>query len=424
MSSTPPSDRAPDSRQASPVARHKRQTDPLKSEIEEALDGVDLQALERSPAAGARGSRDSGKLWMGVVAGVSGDDVFVELGPRSQGVCARKEFETEPAIGQRFEFSAHGQEEGLWLLSRREAQALAAWDQISVGARVQARVTGQNTGGLELKLGPLAAFLPASQVSLTREEDLARYIGQSLECQVIEIDSARKRVLLSRRAVLEQEREGARKDKLGSLASGQSVRGKVMRIEPFGAFVELGGGIEGLLHVSNLSRRRVNDPNEVLKVGQEVQVLILEIKENGKRIGLGMKQLKADPWQDIGSRYAVDQVLAAKVNRLTEFGAFLELEPGVDGLLHVSQIGRERVRRAHDVLSVGQELSVRILAIEPARQRISLTRLDPRGAVIGSEDAVESSVIEDVIQRTNQTGQSGAGTNLGRLFKRALDGKS
>jgi len=395
---------------------NKPSHDPLSAEVEAALDGVNLQELDesgRTPAA----ARSSQRLVKGVVVGVSGDDVIVELGPRSQGVIKRAEFDEVPAVGAVFEFSMHGMEDGLHILSRKEAKALAAWNDIAVGARVEAKVSGQNTGGLELRIGPLAAFMPASQVALGREDNLAQYIGRTLECEVLEVDPGKKRVLLSRRKVLEVEREQARKDAVGTITPGQVVQGKVMRVESFGAFVDIGGGVEGLLHVSNLSRKRVENAADVVKKGDTVRVMVLDIKEGGKRIGLGMKQLEADPWDEVGSRVATGQTLTGKVIRLMDFGAFVELMPGVEGLLHVSQMSKERLRRPQDAVSVGQEVTVRVQNVDSKARRISLSRFDDRGALIGSEDSVETGLIDEMLQKNSGRGAS---TNLGSLFKKAL----
>jgi ribosomal protein S1 len=401
--------------------------DSLSHEIDAALDGVNLQDVDRgsssaparkSTAKGAdKSAGDDRRHKHGTIVGVTGDDVFVEIGPRMQGVISLREFETPPKVGESYEFTLHGREDELWLLSRKEAQQLAAWDDVEVGSLVKAKVTGQNTGGLELKVGPLAAFMPASQVSLGREENLAQYLTQTLTCEVLEVDRAKKRILLSRRAVLDKERDEARKETVGKLSTGQVVKGKVTRVETFGAFVDLGNGIEGLVHVSNLSRRRVESATEIVQPGQTVDVQVLTIQEGGKRIGLGMKQLEPDPWAYVAQRFSPDQVVNGKVTRCTDFGAFVELEPGLEGLVHVSQLGKERVRRASDVVKPGQELAVRIVSIEPSRSRISLSRLDARGALIGSEDSVETSVIDEAMQKSPA---KPIGTNLGSLFKKAL----
>lgn len=402
----------------------RKDKDPLSSEIEAALEGVNLQEIgDGAPANSKSGGAKSGsanagasgsKLKRGTIVGISGKDVFVELGPRVQGVIAIDQFDTTPKVGESFEFSMHGREDDLWVLSRREAQAVAAWDDIQPGSLVKARVTGQNTGGLELKVGPLAAFMPASQVGLSHESNLSTYMLQTLVCQVIEVDAGRKRILLSRRAVLEKERDVERREAVGKFATGQVLRGKVTRVEPFGAFVALGGGVEGLVHVSNLSRRRIEDAKEFVQPGQEVEVKILEIKDGGKRVGLGMKQLEPDPWQEASHRFPADTVVNGRVTRLTEFGAFVEVAPGLEGLIHLSQLGKERVRRASDVLKSGQDVSVRVIAVEPGRERMSLSRLDARGAVLGSEEAVDASVIDEALQKN---AVQPSGTNLGNLFR-------
>jgi small subunit ribosomal protein S1 len=409
--------------------------DALSAEIEAALDGVELQNLDADrpartgsprdggkPAGSARGHGGNRGLVPGLIVGVHSDDVIVELSPTRQGICPRAQFDKEPVVGERSEFTLGGQDpDGLWILSRRELQALAAWDAVEKGSRVEAKVTGQNTGGLELKVGPNPAFMPASQVGLAREENLAQYIGKTLEVMVIEVDPERRRMLVSRRALLEAARDAAREQSMGAIAVGKVLRGRITRIEKFGAFVDIGGGVEGLLHVSNLSRGHVADPNDVVKKGQELEVLVLKIEEGGKRIGLGTKQLEADPWQSLGGKYQLDQVVPGKVVRLTEFGAFVEIEPGIDGLLHVSAMAKERVRKPQDVLKVGQEIAVRIAAIDAARQRLSLSRLDPRGALIGSEDSVDSGVIDEALARSQSS--TPQGTNLGSLFKKAMHKK-
>jgi small subunit ribosomal protein S1 len=395
--------------------------DSLDREIAAALDGMDLQALGRhdEPKPRQRGGAGE-KLWPGVIQGITGDDVIVELGPRMQGVASLREFEEPPGVGETHKFLLRGREDELWLLSLTGARELAAWDDLTVGSSVKARVSGQNQGGLSLKIGKHEAFMPHSQVSLDRDEDISTYIGQTLTCEVIEINRERKRVVLSRRRILEADRLEAMSEAVGKLRAGMKVTGKVSRIESFGAFVDLGGGLEGLMHVSNISRKRVDDPNDVLSKGQEVQVQVLEIKEGGKRIGLGMKQLEPDPWDGLEERFREGSNVTGKVTRLMDFGAFVEIAEGVEGLLHVSQLGRDHVRKVSDVLKVGEEVTVRVTAVDPAARRIGLSRIDPRGALIGSDDAVDGNLIDDVLAKPEQGSLS---TNLGSLFKKALDEK-
>jgi len=394
--------------------------DDLDREIADALGDVDLQSIGSEEEDRQEAASGGERLWKGVVAGVHGDDVIVELGPRMQGVASLREFDEAPSVGESHEFVVRGREDELWVLSLTAAKELAAWAELTEGSHVKARVTGQNQGGLELKIGSHGAFMPASQVAIGHEADLSAFIGQTVVCEVLEIDRKRDRVVLSRRKVLEEERAAARSEAVGRLEPGSKLSGKVTRVEPFGAFVDIGGGLEGLVHVSQLAHRRVEDATTEIEVGQQVDVMLLEIKEGGKRLALGIKQLLPDPWNDLEERYPGDREVTGKVTRLADFGAFVELEPGLEGLLHVSQLGRDRVRRAGDVLSVGEEVTVRIQSVDPAARRLSLTRLDTRGAVLGSEEAVDSEVIEKNLAKP---GSQPLGTNLGALFKKALEDK-
>ena len=389
---------------------------PIDREIEMALEGINLQEVDM-PAKGGKGGGSRERMYDGVVVGVSGDDVIVELGPRMQGACPLTEFDEKPNPGDRHRFLMHGQEDGLYILSMRAAQEIADWENLEVGSLVKARVTGQNQGGLTLKIGKHEAFMPASQVSTNRDEDISQHIGSTLTGEVLEIDRSRDRVLLSRRRMMEAEQAAALTDAAGKFAPGSIQQGKVTRIESFGAFVDLGGGIEGLVHVSNIARQRVEDPNDVLHVGQELQVKVLEIKEGGKRIGLGIKQLEPDPWDEATHKYREESVVDGKVTRIADFGAFVELEPGLEGLLHISQLGSGHVNNVGKVLSLGETVSVRISSVDPGARRISLSRLDSRGAVIGSEDSVDGKEIDQVLAKPSTEGLS---TSLGDLFKKAM----
>ena len=240
-----------------------------------------------------------------------------------------------------------------------------------------------------------------------------------LECLVTEMDKSKKRFVVSHRRVLEADRAEKQAEMAGSMGVGTEVSGRITRIEAFGAFVDL-GGMEGLVHVSQISRARVNHPNDVLKQGQEVRCKIVKIEEGGKRIGLSMKAFEPDPWEGISMKYPPDTVVQGKVVRIADFGAFVEIEPGVDGLVHISQISSDhnRINRVGDVLKSGQELTVRILSVDPSQNRISLSMLDERGAKIGSEEAVDMADLRGVIEETKG---KDLGTNLGGLFKKALD---
>ncbi|MFO0982360.1 MAG: S1 RNA-binding domain-containing protein [Planctomycetota bacterium] len=388
----------------------------LRAQMAAAFDRIKAEPERAEPAASA----DAGvpELRPGRIVAVSGNEVFVDLGPRTQGVIPLAEFDAAPQAGEQFEFSMVGVKDGLWTLSRHEARLLATWRELEVGREVKAQVTGQNAGGLELKVGPVAAFMPFSEVALERITDFAPYLGQSLMCEVLEVAPNRRRVVLSRRRVLQREQRAARERMRATLVVGRVLRGRIERIEPYGAFVDL-GGVSGLLHVSNISHQRIADPAKVLSIGQEVEVQILELKEGGERIGLGMKQLQADPWVEAGARLQPDQMLRGKVVRITDFGAFIELEPGVEGLLHRSQLAPSRVRAIEDVVKVGDQVTVRVLAVDPAARRIQLSRLTARGAVIGSEEELSLEEVREHL--AHDPAVKSATTNLGALLKAALE---
>jgi len=353
---------------------------------------------------------DGSSLFRALVVDTNQKDVVLELGPRTQGVVPVEEFSEPPAVGSELKVSVVKREDGLWICSVTAARAISSWEEMEVGSLVKGRVIGINKGGLELKIDGLDGFMPASQIALHHVEDLASYAGQTLVCEVLEIDREKRRIVTSRRAVLEAEARQKREEAAGALMEGSILRGKVARLESYGAFVDI-GGVEGLLHVSNISHQRVEHPEEKLKVGQDIEVQVLKIEEGGRRIGLGMKQLEADPWEVAQDKLREDVVINGVVRRLVDFGAFVELVPGVDGLLHVSQLGAGRVNRASDVLKVGEELSVRIVSFDPVQRRVSLSRLDPRGALLGSEEAAGGEEIDRVLKT-----EESIGTNLGSLF--------
>lgn len=373
------------------------------------------QALLDSPAAKAPAAPEA-RLYDAVVAGTSGDDVVVELSPRVQGAIPKTEFQAVPPPGSPLKVSLVGREDNLWMFSIAEAKELAQWDSLEVGALVKGTVYGFNKGGLELKLGPSRAFMPASQIGLEHTEDLAQFAGQTMVCEVLELDREKKRVVVSRRAVLERERKKSRSAATDKLAVNSVIKGRVARLESYGAFVDV-GGVEGLLHVSNLAHRRVEHPQELLKIGQELEVVVISIEEGGRRIGLSRKLLEADPWNSVADKYRADMTVPARVRRLTNFGAFLELEPGVEGLLHISQMGGS-ARDASQLLKVGEELVVRIQSVDAHAKRISLSRLAPNGALLGTDEAAGGAEVREVLGEEKRIG-----TNLGNLFAKALKKK-
>ncbi|HSQ55384.1 MAG TPA: S1 RNA-binding domain-containing protein, partial [Gemmata sp.] len=215
-------------------------------------------------------------------------------------------------------------------------------------------------------------FLPASQLDLYRVEDLDQFNNQRLKVEVIELNPSERNLIVSRRAILERERAQKAEEFWQNIAEGQVRKGIVKSIKPFGAFVDLGGA-DGLIPISEFSWQRVNDLNEVVKVGQEVQVLVSRVDRDARKIGLSLKQLTTSPWDEFATRVKAGARMTGKVTRVADFGAFVELEPGVEGLVHVSELSTQRVRRVRDIVSEGQSVDVELLSIDPAARRIALS---------------------------------------------------
>jgi small subunit ribosomal protein S1 len=351
----------------------------IERELEAALAGMDeaaLRGLTQEPRRAAKGAApaDSGRK-KGRVLSVHGDDVFMDVGGRSQGVVSIDQFpEGPPAVGQEFDVSIEGYDRanGLLLLTRKGAAVRVDWSTVQEGLTVEARVTGVNKGGLEVDVNGIRGFIPISQLELYRVEDAAPYLGQRLKCLVTEAKPEERNLVLSRRAVLEREREEAREKTWAGLAEGQVRTGIVRSVKDFGAFVDL-GGVDGLLHVGDMSWSRVASAADVVQPGQSVEVVVLKINPETRKLSLGLKQLQKSPWDEAAANYPPDTVVAGKVTRVMDFGAFVELEPGVEGLVHISELSHQRVRRPSDVVKPGQEVQVKVLKVEPGAKRMSLS---------------------------------------------------
>jgi len=355
------------------------------------------------------------RVWPGVVVGLHGDDVFVELGTRMQGVISRRAFGAPPRIGEEYEFTLRGQEESLWVLALREQQSLATWEEMEEGSVVQARLIRTKPGGLEGKVGPLHAFLPSSQSGLPRERKIAELVGKTVSCEVIEVDRERQRVVLSRKAFLARERARHAPARLGSLRVGQTIQGRVVRLEPYGAFVRFGRGLEGLIHVSDLAYERVEHPATLLSKGQIVEAQVLSIRQHGKRIGLGTKQLRPSPWGAFAARCRPGDLLAGTLARVLEFGAFVTVARGVQGLVPRAESGVGEGAALRGRLREGERVSVRVLHVDPGAERLALSLLHPDGRRIAPDEAELAADFEEL------TPEPGAENPLGSILRRALD---
>jgi small subunit ribosomal protein S1 len=310
------------------------------------------------------------------VLSIHGPDVFVDVpGGRSQGVLPLTQFpEGPPAPGTEVEITIEGYDRanGLVLLSRRGAAQTVDWSSVAGGMIVEALVTATNKGGLEVQVSGIRGFMPISQIDLFRVENPEQYINQRLNCEVVEVDPDDRKLVVSRRIVLEREREENREKLWQDLAEGQIRTGVVRSVRDFGAFIDL-GGVDGLLHISEMSWVRVKDAAEVVKPGQTLKVVVLKIDREHRKLSLSLKQLMPSPWDDVQAKYPPGSRVKGKVTRIMDFGAFVELEPAVEGLIHVSELSPQRVRRVIDVVKPDQEVEVLILSVDPAQRRISLS---------------------------------------------------
>jgi len=332
-----------------------------------------------------------------------------------QGVVSARQFEEPPQPGEEFRFTVLGQEDGLWALARVEEGLLDSWRDMETGSWVTARVTGKNPGGLELKIGPLHAFMPKSESGLAKEQDPAVLVGTEITCEVIEIDRERQRVLVSRKRVLRKQKESRDLHQTGALKVGQVIHGRVSRIEPYGAFVRFGQGLEGLIHVSNLSLERVDHPSLVVKKGQSIEAKVLTIRRGGKRVGLGLKQMVESPWKAFARTAYPEQILEGRVTRAEDFGVFVSVVEGVEGLLHNSESTVGRDRRARDVYKKDARVVCRIVEFDPEEERMSLSQLHRDGSPIQPEEALSP---EELAELGDE--EAPAATHLGRLLARAL----
>ena len=265
--------------------------------------------------------------------------------------------------------------EGRLILSKKRARFEKAWQRIEAAAEsgepVEGKVIEVVKGGLIIDLG-VRGFLPASLVDIRRVQDLEEYRDQTLLCKVIELNRSRNNVVLSRRAVLEEERKEARQQILDRLSPGVEVEGQISNIVDFGAFVDL-DGIDGLIHISELSWSHVNHPSEVLEIGQKVRVKVLDVDRDRQRISLGLKQTQTDPWQRVIDETEQGDVVTGKITKVVTFGAFAEIVSGVEGLIHISELAEHHVENPREVVQQGEEVKVKIIEIDPERRRLSLS---------------------------------------------------
>ncbi len=349
----------------------------LEREFQAALADVPLDTLmSGSESVSVQPALEAESRHTARVVNIGREDVFLELGGREQAVIPLRVFPEPPQPGAAIEvvIVRFNHEDGFYEATLPMAAAeIGDWSHIAEGMLVEARVTGHNTGGLECEVSRLRGFIPVSHIALYRVENLEQFVDQKFTCLVTEANPQRRNLVLSRRAVLEREREEARRTIMESLAPGQVREGVIRKIMDFGAFVDLGSGVDGLLHVSQLGWGRVRHPSEVVQEGQKIQVRVDKVDPASRKISLSYKDLLENPWSGVDRKYATGTVVHGRVVKIMEFGAFVELEPGVDGLVHISELSHKRVARVSDVVKEGDEIEVAVLSVDTNAQRISLS---------------------------------------------------
>jgi len=382
-------------------------TEPVVATPEPEGDDYTPEELVLAMEASLRDFKD-GDIMEGVVVKIDRDEILLDIGYKSEGVIPSKELsirhDVDPnevvKVGDRIEALVLQKEdkEGRLILSKKRAQYERAWGRIeetmASGQTIKGPVIEVVKGGLILDIG-LRGFLPASLVDLRRVRDLQPYIGTELECKIIELDRNRNNVVLSRRAFLEESQSEGRKKFLENLQKGERRKGTVSSIVNFGAFVDL-GGVDGLVHVSELSWKHVDHPSEVVTVGQEVEVQVLDVELDRERVSLSLKATQEDPWKEFERLHKAGEVIAGQVTKLVPFGAFVRVAQGIEGLVHISELSHEHVDTPESVLSVGDEVQVKVVDVDVSRRRVSLSmrQVTPAPAKPATEIEVEQPELE------------------------------
>ncbi|MFK7885132.1 MAG: 30S ribosomal protein S1 [Phycisphaerales bacterium] len=365
------------------------------AEIESAMGEMEEAGAANSgkPIRGPREVKGGREHRSGTVVSVGANDVFVEFGPKELGVVEAtqwKEGDTKPAVGEQLEVvvQRYSSAESLFVCALPGSVQKADWEMLQIGQTVEARVTGTNKGGLELEIANHRAFMPASQVDVNRIPDLSIFVGEKLTCQVQKIDRrGGGNIVLSRRDIIAAERAKAAVSLKEALKEGDTIEGTVRKIMDFGAFVDL-GGVDGLIHINDLTHDRVgHGANAVAKFvseGQKVSVQILKLDWEANRIGLGMKQLQADPFSAVKDEVVEGAVLTGKVTNIAEFGAFVEVAPGIEGLVHISELDYRRVASVDEVVKKDEVVTVKVLKVDPDSRKISLSIKQTKEAPAGA----------------------------------------
>ncbi len=341
--------------------------------------GGNVESME-SILSAQLGDYTAGAILKGKIIGKAGDDFLVEVGLKSEGILDRHEFDNpeDVEIGDTVEVLLESIEDeagGVVTISKRKADRIRGWERIVSQNKendvVEGKVMRKIKGGLLVDIG-VPVFLPASQVDVRRPADIGEYIGRVIKAQILKIDEPRRNIVISRRKLIEEERTEKRKKLLTSLKEGDIVKGTVKNIADFGAFVDL-GGIDGLLHITDMSWGRINHPSEMVRIDDHIEVKVLKIDHEKEKIALGLKQKETSPWENIETKYPANTRIHGAVTNIVSYGAFVKLEEGVEGLVHISEMSwTKRINHPSEMLSMGQEIDVVVLDINKDKQEISL----------------------------------------------------
>ncbi len=359
-----------------------------------------------------------GDVVTGEIINVTDSEITVNLGYKSDGIIPKEEISNDMTInpsdiakeGEKIEVYVLSLDdgEGNVLLSKRKVAIVKGWNELEKikeeGSTVEANVVEAVKGGVIAIVHGIRCFIPASHISDRYVDDLKVFEGQTLNTKIIEIDRRKNKVILSRKVVLEEENKIKREELFSRLEKGLRIEGEIKRITNFGAFVDI-GGVDGLIHISELSWGRVKHPTEVVNVGDIVEVEVLSFDEEKGRVSLGLKQTRPHPWETAEQKYPVGSIVEGKVVRLVDFGAFVELELGLDGLVHISQISKEHIAKPSDELHIGQKVKVKVLDIKPDDRRISLniSEVDIYEETIDAEEIVGAEETVDEVDDTGET---------------------
>jgi small subunit ribosomal protein S1 len=353
-----------------------------------------------------------GDVVSGTIVQLTDDTAVVDVGYKSEGVIPLNEFKDEQGqvsieVGDQVDvlFERRENENGLISLSKEKADRQKVWNSLEEGAVVEGKIIGRIKGGLTIDIG-VHAFLPGSQVDLRPVRNLEKLIGATFNFKIIKLNKRRGNIVLSRRVLLEEERETMRSSTLETLAEEQIVEGVVKNLTDYGAFIDL-GGIDGLLHITDMSWGRVNHPSDVLTVGDKIEVKVLKYDRERERVSLGLKQIAPDPWLDVETKYPVGERVKGKVVSLTDYGAFIELEDGVEGLIHVSEMSwTKRIKHPNKILTVGDEVETLVLALDVPNRRISLglKQVEPNPWEVIGEKFPAGTIIEGQVKNITDFG--------------------